>query len=61
MSDFCVQDKKLSGGSLSMPDPPRPKTVTVIDQNNKARPTTKKTKPIQANLDVSKEFSRSDL
>lgn len=37
----------------------RPKQVTVKHpESNKPKPTTKKTKPIQADLDVIKEFAR---
>ena len=41
-----------------MSDPPRPKMVTVKFDQNKPKPTTKKTKPIQAEVDVGKEFNR---
>ena len=56
-----LKEKKLSSGSLtagSGSDSSRPKTVTVKVDENKPKPTTKKNKPIQADLDVAKEFLR---
>nr|CAH7753049.1 unnamed protein product [Callosobruchus chinensis] len=55
-----VKQKKFSSGSLGGGDASRPKVVTVKHpESNKLKPTTKKNKqPIQANLDVSKEFLR---
>lgn len=52
--------KKFSSGSLSgATDAARPKVVTVKHpESNKPKPTVKKNKPIQADLDVTKEFLR---
>lgn len=58
---FAIQEKKLSSGSLSSGgcDGARPKVVTVKHpESNKPKPTVKKNKPIQADLDVAKEFAR---
>lgn len=53
------QEKKLSSGSLGGCDGVRPKVVTVKHpESNKPKPTVKKNKPIQADLDVAKEFAR---
>lgn len=50
----------MSGGSLAGPETSsRCKTVTVKHpESNKPKPTTKKNKPIQADLDVTKEFTK---
>ena len=53
-----LKEKKLSSSSLTAGDGSRPKTVTVKVDENKPKPTTKKNKPIQADLDVAKEFLR---
>jgi leucine-rich repeat protein SHOC2 len=52
------QEKKLSSASLgSSSEGTRPKVVTVKHpESNKPKPTVKKNKPIQADLDVAKEF-----
>jgi hypothetical protein len=56
---LCFQEKKLSSGSLGGCDGARPKVVTVKHpESNKPKPTVKKNKPIQADLDVAKEFIR---
>ena len=56
---FFFQEKKLSSGSLGGCDGARPKVVTVKHpESNKPKPTVKKNKPIQADLDVAKEFIR---
>lgn len=52
-----MKEKKLSAGSLAGQDSSRPKMVTVKHpESNKPKPTAKKSKPIQADLDVGKEF-----
>lgn len=51
----------MSSGSLGSGscDGARPKVVTVKHpESNKPKPTVKKNKPIQADLDVAKEFNR---
>jgi len=54
-----LKEKKLSSGSLASGETARPKMVTVKHpESNKPKPTTKRNKPIQADLDVSKEFSK---
>ncbi|KAG1667911.1 Leucine-rich repeat protein soc-2 [Nymphon striatum] len=53
------EEKKFSSGSLGGADGARPKQVTVTQPGtNKAKPTSKKKGSIQADLDVSKEFSK---
>lgn len=53
------KQKKFSTSSLSGGDVARPKMVTVKHpESNKPKPTIKKNKPIQADLDVTKEFVR---
>lgn len=53
------KEKKLSSGSLALSDSSKPKMVTVKHpESNKPKPTVKKNKPIQADLDVSKEFGK---
>ncbi|KAK7016183.1 hypothetical protein SK128_018567 [Halocaridina rubra] len=49
-----MKEKKPSTSSLGSGD----KVVRVLVDDSKPKPTTKKNKPIQADLDVSKEFSR---
>ncbi|KAL3279108.1 hypothetical protein HHI36_016622 [Cryptolaemus montrouzieri] len=52
-----AKQKKFSSGSLGPADIARPKVVTVKHpESNKLKPTAKKNKRIQADLDVSKEF-----
>src|SRR5271156_628808 len=51
----------MSSGSLALSDSkdPKPKVVTVKHpESNKPKPTVKKNKPIQADLDVAKEFTK---
>ncbi|RXG54032.1 Leucine-rich repeat protein soc-2-like protein [Armadillidium vulgare] len=58
VTDFKGDEKKLSTGSLGAGDSTRPKVVMVKLDESKPKPTAKKNKPIQADLDVSKEFTR---
>lgn len=49
----------MSSGSLAVAETARPKMVTVKHpESNKPKPTVKKNKPIQADLDVAKEFTK---
>lgn len=52
------REKKLSSSSMATPET-KPKVVTVKHpESNKPKPTMKKPKPLQANLDVAKELIR---
>ena len=56
----ALREKKLSSSSLAAADASRPKVVTVkMAESNKAKPTsTKKARPVQSDIDLSKEFTR---